>query len=211
MINSNEELVNFLIDNGVLKTPSIIDAFMAVDRKDFVPIDMRYQAYENNPLPIGYGQTISQPWTVAFMLELLKPEYGHNVLDIGSGSGYQAALLAKIVGDNGCVISLDIIPELRAMALKNNYKYGFVTRGILEFHCLSAEFGYEDKAPFDRIISAASGSKVPEIWLEELKINGRLVVPIDSEIKLMKKITADKFEEESYQGFSFVPFINKKC
>ena len=209
MLSSNEELVDFLVDNGVLKTSAIIDAFITIDRKDFVPVSVKNQAYENIPLPIGHGQTISQPWTVAFMLEFLSPEYGHNILDIGSGSGYQAALLAKIVGDDGHVVSLDIVPELKIMASRNNYKYGYIKRGTLEFHCLSAEFGYKDKAPFDRIISAASSIQIPDSWLKELKISGRLVAPVDSEIKVVEKIAEDELEEESYEGFAFVPFISQ--
>lgn len=209
MLGSNKELVDFLIDSGVLKTPAIIEAFITIDRKDFLPTDIKGQAYENIPLPIGYGQTISQPWTVAFMLELLRPEYEHNILDIGSGSGYQAALLAKIVGDDGHVVSLDIVPELKIIASRNNYKYGYIKRRTLEFHCLSAEFGYEIRAPFDRIISAASSVEIPNSWLKELKISGRLVAPVNSEIKVVEKITESKIKEESYKGFAFVPFISQ--
>ena len=95
-------LIKELMAEGILKTPSIIEAFEKVDRKDFVPEELKDKAYLNTPLPIGYGQTISQPLTVAFMLELLQPQAGDKVLEIGSGSGWQTALLAHMVsGGNG--------------------------------------------------------------------------------------------------------------
>ena len=109
-------LIKELIEEGVLKTPSIIEAFEKIDRKDFTPEGLRDKAYLNTPLPIGYGQTISQPFTVAFMLELLQPQSGDKVLEVGSGSGWQTTLLASIVGnfpiDGGKVFALELIPEL---------------------------------------------------------------------------------------------------
>ena len=114
-----------------MKTPSIIEAFEKVDRKDFVPEELKDKAYLNTPLPIGYGQTISQPLTVAFMLELLQPQAGDKVLEIGSGSGWQTALLAHMVsGGNGRgkVIAVELIPELMAFGRKNVAKYGFIKK-----------------------------------------------------------------------------------
>ena len=112
-------LVKELISSGYLKTPEIIDAFQKIDRKDFVSDEYKDRAYVNAPLPIGYGQTISQPLTVAFMLELLQPEKGNKILEIGSGSGWQTALLARVVGDEGRVFAIELIPELEQFGRKN--------------------------------------------------------------------------------------------
>ena len=198
-----------------MKTPSIIDAFEKVDRKDFVPEELKDKAYLNTPLPIGYGQTISQPLTVAFMLELLQPEKGNRVLEIGSGSGWQTALLAHIVSGEGKVFAAELIPELMAFGRKNVAKYGFIKKGLLagkqgtvEFHSLNATKGMPKEAPFDRIISAASGHDLPAAWKEQLKIGGRIVAPVKDAIHLLVKKSETEFEESVYPGFAFVPLIS---
>ncbi len=124
-MRSNKELVEHLIKRGVLKTPKIIEAFKKIDRKDFVKEEFLEEAYFDTPLPIGFGQTISQPYTVAFMLELLEPKEGDTVLDIGSGSGWTTALLAYIVGNKGKVIGVERIKELVEFGKKNLAKYKF--------------------------------------------------------------------------------------
>src|SRR5687767_9613389 len=126
---TKDQLMDELIAEGVLRTPRILEAFRAIDRADFVPDDLKGQADVNAPLPIGEGQTISQPLTVAFMLELLQPQPGNNILDLGSGSGWQTALLAHIVGGEGRVTALEIIPELYEQSRKNIEKYNFLTKG----------------------------------------------------------------------------------
>ena len=122
---TKEKLIQKLINDGYLKTPAIIEAFKNIDRTDFVPENLKEIAYENKPLSIGFNQTISQPLTVAFMLELLEPKIGEKILDIGSGSGWQTALLAHIVGIQGKVVSIERIPELKLLAEKNLGKYNF--------------------------------------------------------------------------------------
>ena len=111
MSNNNSELVRHLIEEGYLKTERIIGAFSAIDRADFVLEEYKSEVYGDYPLPISYGQTISQPATVAFMLELLQPEAGDKVMDAGSGSGWQTAILASIVGEKGSVYAVERIPE----------------------------------------------------------------------------------------------------
>ena len=202
-----DNLVEFLIQEGALKTPRIIDAFRAIDRADFVPEEKRQEAYENYPLPIGYGQTISQPQTVAFMLEHLAPEGGNKILDVGSGSGWQTALLAYIVGPQGKVVALEIIPELKNWGEKNAEKYGLVSEGRAEFHALHAEDGFPLESPFDRIIAAASAKEVPRQWKTELTVGGRIVMPVGESIVLLKKKTDGSFEEHIFPGFLFVPFV----
>ena len=191
-----------------MKTPSIIDAFEKVDRKDFVPEELKDKAYLNTPLPIGYGQTISQPLTVAFMLELLQPEKGNRVLEIGSGSGWQTALLAHIVSGEGKVFAAELIPELMAFGRKNVAKYGFIKNKTVEFHSFNAVKGFPEKAPFDRIISAASGMELPAAWKEQLKVGGRIVAPVKDAIHLLIKKSETEFEESIYPGFAFVPLIS---
>lgn len=106
------ELVERLIKKGVLKTPGLIEAFLKNDRYNYVPVKYSWRAYENNPISIGFGQTISQPSTVAFMMELLQPKSGDKVLDIGFGSGWTSGILSVSVGKKGSVLSVEIVPEV---------------------------------------------------------------------------------------------------
>ncbi len=191
----------------VLKSPEIIQAFENIDRADFVPQARRSEAYINEPLPIGWGQTISQPYTVAFMLELLQPQKGQKILDIGSGSGWQTALLAQIVGENGRVAGLEVIPELHKQSIKNISKYNFLKKGIVEMHCLNAAGGFPKYAPYDRIIAAAAAAEIPQAWKDQLKIGGRLVAPVGSDVVLLIKKSITEFGVVHHPGFAFVPFV----
>jgi len=200
-----KQLTEDLIKQGYLKTPEIIDAFYKIDRIDFVPDYLKYEAYVNAPLPIGYGQTISQPLTVAFMLELLQPKEGDKILDVGSGSGWQSSMLAYIVGEKGKVIAIERISELSEFGRKNSQKYNFKN---LEFVVGDGSKGYAQEAPYDKIIVAASAfGKIPEDLKSQLKIGGRLVVPVESSIWLVVKKSGGKHEEKEFPGFVFVPLI----
>ncbi|MBI4709381.1 MAG: protein-L-isoaspartate O-methyltransferase [Candidatus Portnoybacteria bacterium] len=207
---TNRELVESLIRGGYLKSPQIIKAFKKIDRADFVPEDSRHEAYINAPLPIGQGQTISQPLTVAFMMELLEPEAGNIILDIGSGSGWQTAILAEIVGKKGKVFGIERIPKLTEIGKNNIERYKFISSGRVEIFEGDGTLGLPDKAPFDRIIAAASGEKIIEAWKKQLKINGRVVAPIENSIFLLVKKAENEFEEKEYPGFAFVPLISDK-
>lgn len=203
------KLIDSLIDDGYLKTPGIINAFRKIDRADFVLEKFKADAYANIPLPIGYGQTISQPLTVAFMLELLKPEKGDKILDIGSGSGWQTALLAEIAGEKGKVFGVEIIPELKEFGEKNIIKYDFIKKGVAKVFLAGEKIGLKEEAPFDKIIAGAMAHSVPKELREQLKIGGRLVIPYAGSVWLMIKKTEGTFEEYEYPGFAFVPLVNK--
>ncbi len=191
---------------GILKTPSIIEAFKIINRAGFVR--EKSLAYIDEPLSIGEGQTISQPATVAFMLELLAPKPGNKVFEIGFGSGWQTALLASIVGPNGKVFAVERIKELFKWGTENIGKYNFIKKGVVETMHGDATEGLAKYAPYDRIISAASGKEVPEEWLKELKTGGRLVMPVKESIWLYIKRSRGRFDKKEYKGFVFVPLVS---
>jgi protein-L-isoaspartate(D-aspartate) O-methyltransferase len=200
-------LVEELIKEDYLKTPLIIEAFKNIDRADFLPDDLKNEAGVNAPLPIGFGQTNSQPLTVAFMLELLQPQAGEKVLDIGAGSGWTSALLAHCVADTGKVYAIERIGELCEFGKNNVAKYNFIKKGIEEFICADGTKGWPENAPFDKIIAAASAQNIPDAWKEQLKIGGKIVLPIKRSIWLITKKSANKFSEKEFPGFAFVPLI----
>src|SRR3989338_3715869 len=147
-----KELVENLKLSGVLKTPAIIAAFLRADRKRFVPPEFQKDAYRDAPLPIGKGQTISQPATVAFMFELLQAKPGDRVLDIGFGSGWTAALLSEIVGPGGKVFALEVVPEVYEFGKRNLERAGYKNVTTL---LRSGSIGLPEHAPFERIIAGA--------------------------------------------------------
>ncbi|MFH1841544.1 MAG: protein-L-isoaspartate O-methyltransferase [Candidatus Nealsonbacteria bacterium] len=201
-------LIDGLIRNGYLKTSKIIEAFQRIKRKNFLPDEMKNLAELNEALPIDYGQTISQPLVVAFMLEKLQPEEGNKILDIGSGSGWTSALLAEVVGKEGKIISLEIIPELKEFGEKNVDKYNFIKEGRVQFFLADGLEGCREKAPFDRILcSAAVQGKMPKAWEEQLKVGGRIATPIGSSIWVFVKKSKEDLKKTEYPGFSFVPLV----
>ena len=202
-------LIEELIQSDYLKTQNIISAFKKIKRSDFVLEEFKDESEGNYPLPIGYDQTISQPLTVAFMLELLQPKQGDKILDIGSGSGWTTALLASIVGEKGKVYGIEIIPELKEFQNKNISKYNYIKKGIVEIFCADGTKGLPDKKPFDKILVSAMSSKIPIALKDQLKIGGRMVIPISDGISLLIKKSKDTFDEKHYSGFSFVPLVSK--
>jgi protein-L-isoaspartate(D-aspartate) O-methyltransferase len=199
-------MVRYLVRDGYLDKPLLRDAFLRVDRRDFLPPQLQPYAYEDRPLPIGSDQTISQPEVVAFMLELLDPQPGEKILDVGSGSGWQTALLAHIVEEDGLVVAIEIVPELYELSKRNCAKYGF--RNI-EFIRGDATVAQKPEGFFDRIIVAASARiGVPDALKKQLRVGGRLVIPVRDSIYSMRKISSDYFIEKEYPGFLFVPLIS---
>ena len=207
---SLDDLVGSLKKGGVLKSLAIEEALTKVDRRRFVPDSQADSAYADIPLSIGEGQTISQPYTVVFMLEHLKPKRGERIMDVGFGSGWQTGLLAKIVGASGKIYAIEIVPALYELGKRNIAQFPEL-KGRVEFYCQSAADGLPKIAReiggFDAIISAAEVSKVPEAWRKQLKESGRLLYPKSGSLFLEIKGGDGKFRLREFPGFAFVPFM----
>jgi protein-L-isoaspartate(D-aspartate) O-methyltransferase len=183
----------------------VLDAMGSVPRHEFVPADLRHLAYANRPLPIGYGQTISQPYIVAVMTALLDVDNEDIVLEVGTGSGYQAAVLAELVQR---VYSIEIIPELAQRTQKQLRRLGYDN---IETRVGDGYYGWEEHAPFDAIIVTAAAPRVPEPLKQQLKDGGRLVIPVGDEAQELMVITrkGDTFEERRVLPVRFVPMTGK--
>lgn len=200
-----DRLLATLHADGYLSDPRVLDAFRRIRREDFLPPGMAREAAVNAPLPIGQGQTISQPLTVAFMLELLSPQPGDEVLDVGSGSGWSTALLAQVVGPAGRVTAIERMPGLHRFGQANVGTYGFANVTMV---CGDGTGGFPAHAPFDKIQVAAAAETIPPALLEQLKVGGRMVIPTQAEdLRLIVRKTKDRYETKVYPGFMFVPLI----
>ena len=201
---TNRDLVDHLINTNSLYSKQLIDAFSNVDRADFIP-HYTNEAYHDHPLPIGDLQTISQPTTVAMMLEMLSPKRGENILDIGSGSGWTTALLAYVVKDKGFVTGLERIDQLVELGRRNLQKYNFKNAEILK---ASDTLGLKGKK-FDKILVSAAAQKIPYELTKQLNSGGKLVIPVRSSIYEITKEENDKLKTTEHYGFVFVPLIYK--
>jgi protein-L-isoaspartate(D-aspartate) O-methyltransferase len=203
-----EDLVSELQREGVLKTPRIVQAFQAIDRAAFVPKHFQRQAYDNIPLPIGYGQTISQPYTVALMLEFLQPKEREHALDIGAGSGWVTALLATLVGSRGSVVGVERIPPLADRAQSTLLKFRFPQATVVRG---DASRGWALTAPYDLIHVAAAAPAIPLELRQQLAAGGRIIIPVGEPIQdlaLITKTGDNSFTEQRLSGFQFVPLIS---
>lgn len=217
-----EEFAQNIIGRSQTQNPTIKLALLAVDRAKFVPAKLLGEAYADYPLPIGFGQTISQPSTVVFMLEQLQAKSGQQILEVGSGCGWVSALLAYIVGDKGRVIGVDVIPELVVLA-RENIQRVIATSGKAEGEAISQDYknlqfvvgdgnlGYAPASPYDRIIVSAGAKTIPKKLLQQLKDTGRAVIPVgkDTQDILVIVRQGDKFNQTKYPGFVFVPLVSK--
>ncbi len=183
---------------------TILEAIKKVPRHNFMPESVAYEeAYGDHPVPIGEGQTISQPYTVAFMLHLLSIERGLNILEVGTGSGWNAALLKKLVGDKGKITTVELLPQLARMARKHILDEG------IDVNIVNGDgsHGYSKNAPYDRIIVTCAAPKIFDAWLRQLKLGGIIVAPVgkytQEMIRGVKRSRGLKFERLG--AFSFVP------
>ncbi|WP_045224480.1 protein-L-isoaspartate(D-aspartate) O-methyltransferase [Methyloterricola oryzae] len=188
--------------------PRVIQAIRQVPRDQFLPEETRAYAFYDGPVPIGFGQTISQPFIVALMTDLLQPEPEHSVLEIGTGSCYQAAVLSLLVRQ---VYSVEIIPELARQARERLDGLGY--RNVSA--CLGdGYYGWPEHAPYDGIIVTAAAPEVPEPLLEQLKPGGRLVIPIGppyqyQELRLIEKAEDGSYASRKILGVAFVPLTGQ--
>jgi protein-L-isoaspartate(D-aspartate) O-methyltransferase len=183
---------------------AVLKAFDEVPRHEFVPSGMRHRAYEDTPLPIGQGQTISQPWVHARYLELLALTGTERVLEIGTGSGFQTALLTRLAGH---VFSVERVPELAALARENLRRCGIDS--VIQ-RVGDGTLGWPEHAPFDAILVGAASPDVPQPLLDQLAVGGQLLVPVGSREQqhLLRIRRNDRgYERTSYDAMRFVPLI----
>ncbi|MEM4248434.1 MAG: protein-L-isoaspartate(D-aspartate) O-methyltransferase [Candidatus Nanoarchaeia archaeon] len=201
-------LIKELIEMGI-KDKAVLEAINKVPRHFFVPGDLLKEAYANYPLPIPGMQTISQPYTVAFMLEALELKRGQKVLEIGTGSGWNAALIAHLVGIRGKVITTEIVPELINFSKQNIKKFGLKNIKIIE---TDGSQGYAKEAPYDRIIVTAACLEIPIPLVEQLKERGIIVAPVgpsyNQEMIKARKVKG-RLKRKSLGFFAFVPLTGK--
>jgi protein-L-isoaspartate(D-aspartate) O-methyltransferase len=185
---------------------SVEEAFRSIPRANFLLSESAADAELNMPLPIGFGQTNSQPETVHLMLEWLGVEPGDNILDVGSGSGWTTALLAYLTGPKGHVTAVEIIPELVQFGRHNCARIGIHN---VQFHQAQKQIGWHSEAPYDRILVSAAANTLPPGLLDQLRPNGRLVIPIRNSIWVLDKDEQDVISQIEKPGFVFVPLVDE--
>jgi len=203
-----ETMVSSQMEARGIKDAATLAALRKTPRHQFVANNHAANAYDDNPLPIGYGQTISQPYIVAYMTEIVKPRAGDKILEIGTGSGYQAAILGEIVNK---VFTVEIIPELgkQAAARLKNLAYKNIEVKIADgYH------GWQEHAPFDAIVVTAAAEYIPPPLKDQLKDGGRMIIPVGSpymtqQLMLIEK-KGNKYQTKSMMPVRFVPFKRSK-
>jgi len=205
------DLVERLIQWGYLSKPDIIEAFRKVRREEFIPGGARSYAYSDQPLPIGHGQTISAPSMVAIMMESLDLSPGLRFLEIGSGSGYNAALVAEVVGRKGEVVTVERIKALADFAEENLDRNGYEWVKVV---VSDGSLGYGEGAPWDRILVTACAPEVPKPLAEQLGVGGKLGAPVGKGSMFQVWTVAEKLKNgkiavREHGGCSFVPLIGE--
>ncbi|MBS1255441.1 MAG: Protein-L-isoaspartate O-methyltransferase [Deltaproteobacteria bacterium] len=208
--NSNFEqqkqrLYNYWKNSRMISSDSVLKAFLEVPREHFVDPSFREQSYADHPLPIGCEQTISQPTTVMLMLQLLDVLTGHRVLEIGAGSGYNAALLSELAG---VVVTVERHLQLAELARENLQKAGYKDVIVVKG---DGKQGYAEQAPYDRIMVTAASHQVPQKLKDQLSVGGLLVAPVGAtygcEMLTLNKTAPENFQTGSHGLFSFVPLV----
>ncbi len=190
-------------EQSIIEDEKILKAFSEIKREDFIPKEYQSQAYEDSPLPLGHGATISQPTTIMLMLQALEIKPGNKILEIGTGSGYNAALLSQLAGKKGKIITIEYVKELADSAIKKLKDF----KNVKVLYA-DGKYGYKSLAPYDRIIITAACQDIPESLMQQLKPNGIMVIPIgpfhNQEVFKITKLK-DELKRESLGSFVFVP------
>lgn len=212
MIDERKKMVKILSESGYIKTEKVRNAMENVPREEFIPTSNRPYAYVDRPLPIGEGQTISAPHMVAMICELLELEEGMKVLEIGTGFGYNAAVVSQIIGKEGHLYSIERIGSLAGIARENLKRTSLGDNVTVVLG--DGTKGYEEEAPFDRIYGTASAPSLPEPLKEQLKIGGIMLVPVGEQhyfqdLVYIKRESEDSFTRKTIGGVAFVPMIGE--
>lgn len=206
-IKARENMVENQLKNRNITDKKVLDVMNRIERHRFVPLELQNRAYNDNPLPIGYGQTISQPYIVALMTQSLQVNEDDRILEIGTGSGYQAAVLADLVKQ---VYTIEIVGELADSAEDRLNRMGYKNVKVKN---ADGYFGWEENAPFDAIIVTAAANHIPPPLLQQLKHNGKLIIPLGSTLTFQTLMlitkTGDELETEFITGVRFVPLTGE--
>jgi len=203
-----ERLVRESIEGRGIRNTAVLRAMRDTPRHEFMPQEVRKFAYEDRPVPIGHEQTISQPFLVALMTEVLDVSKDHHVLEIGTGSGYQAAVLAVVAKE---VYTIEIVRELARCSAETLQRLGY--RNVFTREGNGYE-GWPEQAPFDRIILTAAPPELPQVLVDQLKPGGKLVAPVgptanEQELLLVEKSTSGKIRKRSILPVRFVPMVRQ--
>ena len=200
-----QRMISEQLESRGIREPRVLEAMRATPRHLFVPEALRRSAYQDRPLPIGYRATISQPYMVAFMTELLNPAAHHRLLEIGTGCGYQSAILAQLASH---VYSMELIPELARSAAERLRELGYLNVTVREGDGYQ---GWPEEAPFDGIVMTAAPREIPDTLIEELAEGGRLVAPVGSHhcqrLIILDKHPGGRISRWALEHVSFVPMI----
>lgn len=198
-----QRMVKYQLESRGIRSRRVLDAMLKVERHLFVPSEYRAMAYDDHPLPIGEGQTISQPYIVAYMTEILDIEPDDRVLEIGTGSGYQTAILAELAGE---VFTVERIPSLAYAAKDLLEELGYTN---IRFRLGDGSLGWEEWAPYDKIIVTAASKTIPQPLVEQLKLGGKMAIPLGGIDQTLYIIVKDEKGIKKYPHFpvAFVPLI----